>query len=272
MATKEDDEVMLVTKHGQAIRFALSEVRQMGRNASGVIGIRLRSGDEVVSAVAVEDDKHLLVVSTEGFGKRTEFSEFSCKHRGGYGMKGFKVVEERGEVVGALGAGEEDEILLITSSGTMIRTSVSDVSVQGRAASGVRVMRPREGDSVKAITPASPLENGEEEELVAEGIVEEAAEGADLGADPEAASTEAASTEAASEGECSRGGVVCSNDFEQKAAQQISALRLSNFQQTAQPSIKAADGSDAAYHGDLSRSVRWRAGGRVGHWGTELLV
>ena len=195
MATKEDDEVMLVTKHGQAIRFALNEVRQMGRNASGVIGIRLRSGDEVVSAVAVEDDKHLLVVSTEGFGKRTEFSEFSCKHRGGYGMKGFKVVEERGEVVGALGAGEEDEILLITSSGTMIRTSVSDVSVQGRAASGVRVMRPREGDSVKAITPASPLENGEEEELAAEGIAAEAAEGADLGAATEAASTGAENTE-----------------------------------------------------------------------------
>ena len=101
-------------------------------------------------------------------------------------MKGFKVVEERGEVVGALGAGEEDEILLITNSGTMIRTSVSDVSVQGRAASGVRVMRPREGDSVKAITPASPVENGEGEELAAEGIAAE-------GADPEAASTEAAS-------------------------------------------------------------------------------
>ena len=166
MATKDDDDVMLVTKHGQAIRFALNEVRQMGRIARGVIGIRLRAGDEVVSAVVVEEGKQLLAVSTEGFGKRTEFAEFASKHRGGYGMKGFKVVEKRGEVVGALGAGEDEEILLITNSGTMIRTCVGDVSVQGRAASGVRVMRPREGDSVKAITPASSLasEDGEANE------------------------------------------------------------------------------------------------------------
>ena len=186
MATKDDDEVMLITKHGQAIRFALGEVRQMGRSARGVIGIRLRSGDEVVSAVVVEEGKHLLVVSTEGFGKRTEFSEFARKHRGGYGVKGFKVVAERGEVVGALGAGEDDEILLITNSGTMIRTSVGDVSIQGRTASGVRVMRPRDGDSVKAITPASPLaseddgENGDEsgEESAADESAESQGEAA----------------------------------------------------------------------------------------------
>ncbi len=204
MTTREGDQVMLVTKHGQAIRFALDEVRQMGRTARGVRGIKLRTAkktagyaggdaagdasyetaekatgegaDEVASAVVVEEGKKLLVVSTEGFGKRTEFAEFTRRHRGGYGVKSFKMVAERGEVVGALGVGEDDEILLITNSGTMIRTCVEDVSVQGRGASGVRVMRPREGDSVKAITHASPLENEEELLETGEGAEEETLE------------------------------------------------------------------------------------------------
>lgn len=172
-----DDEVLLVTRQGQAIRFSLDEVRPTGRVSRGVRGIRLREGDVVVgSAVmgaqatddqATDDQSHMVVVTAKGFAKRTAFEGFTKHHRGGYGVKCLSVREDRGEVVGAFGAAADSEIMLISNDGMMVRTQVGELSIQGRTATGVTAMRLREGDFVIDVAPVPALD---EEELDAVAV------------------------------------------------------------------------------------------------------
>ena len=152
--TNGSDELFLVSGQGQTLRISEEEVRAMGRSAAGVRGMRFRDSDLLVSCVVVNPEDMVLHLTTEGFGKRTEPSEFSVKGRGGLGVRGIRVTDRRGAVVGALVVGESDDVLAVTSSGKIIRLPVADISVQGRDATGVRVMTPEEGERITALAPA----------------------------------------------------------------------------------------------------------------------
>ncbi len=147
------DDVFIVSRGGQTIRFSEKQVRPMGRSAAGVRGMRLRAGDEVVSVDVAKDDASILLVTESGYGKRTQLSNFSRKGRGGMGMIGIKLTGKKGRVVAAFMVGLDDEIVVVSSAGTTIRTPVKEISSQGRAATGVRVMSLGEGQVVASVAP-----------------------------------------------------------------------------------------------------------------------
>jgi DNA gyrase subunit A len=147
------DDVFIVSRGGQTIRFSEKQVRPMGRSAAGVRGMRLRAGDEVVSVDVAKDDSSILLVTESGYGKRTQISNFTRKGRGGMGMIGIKLTGKKGRVVAAFMVGIEDEIVAVSSTGTTIRTPVKEISSQGRAATGVRVMSLGAGQVVASVAP-----------------------------------------------------------------------------------------------------------------------
>lgn len=149
--TSGTDDVFMVTKGGQTIRFSEKLVRPMGRSAAGVRGMKLRGNDEVVSMDVARDDSSILLVTESGYGKRTQLSNFARKGRGGMGMIGIKLTGKKGRVVAAFMVGIEDEIVAVSSGGTMIRTPVREISSQGRAATGVRVMSLDSGQVVASV-------------------------------------------------------------------------------------------------------------------------
>jgi len=149
--TNGDDDIFLTSHRGQAIRFHEGDVRPMGRTAAGVVGMKFRDDDQLVSCDVLSGDVEFLVVTSEGFGKRTDPEEFARKKRGGLGVRGMKVSAKKGEVVGAMFVQPEDEIMLISTGGVIIRTSVSNISIQGRDAGGVTVMSLDDGDAVSAV-------------------------------------------------------------------------------------------------------------------------
>jgi DNA gyrase subunit A len=151
LPTDADDHVFIVTRNGTAIRFQESDVRSMGRSAAGVRGIKLRAGDEVVSCDVTREEADLVIVTDEGFGKRTKLDHFNAQGRGGQGVRGIKLTARRGYVVAALMADINEELLLASSSGVVIRMPVREISAQGRDATGVRVMALDEGQSVAAV-------------------------------------------------------------------------------------------------------------------------
>ncbi|MDQ3914515.1 MAG: DNA gyrase subunit A [Actinomycetota bacterium] len=164
--TSEHHDVLLITKMGQAVRFPESAVRSMGRTATGVRGIRLAEGDEVVSCDVVPTesaDRQLLVVTQFGYGKRTKISEFRRTNRGGKGVVAAKLTKPRGPLVGAIVCGAEDDVILIADSGEAIRTDVKRISRQGRHATGVRLKNLEEGTSISAVAPVvnEPEDEGE---------------------------------------------------------------------------------------------------------------
>ena len=135
------------------IRFAEDDVRPMGRAAAGVRGMKLRTGDEVVSCDVARDDVALLLVTDAGYGKRTQLDRFNPQGRGGQGVRGIKLTAKKGVVVAAFMVGIDDEIFVIASGGTLIRMAVRDISSQGRDATGVRVMNLDAGQTVAAVAP-----------------------------------------------------------------------------------------------------------------------
>jgi DNA gyrase subunit A len=134
------DDVFMVTKGGQTIRFAEKGVRPMGRSAAGVRGMKLRTSDEVVALDIAKDDSAILLITESGYGKRTQLTNFARKGRGGLGMIGIKLTGKKGSVVAAFMVGLEDDVVVVASGGTTIRTPVKEISSQGRAATGVRIM------------------------------------------------------------------------------------------------------------------------------------
>lgn len=156
--TTGQDEIILVTKNGKSIRFPESQVRPMGRTARGVIGIRLSPKDEVVCLTTVNDRATLLLVTEEGFGKRSQFSDYRVQGRGGKGIIGIKVTKKIGPVVKACKVLDEDEIVLISSKGKMIRTYVEDIRVSGRATQGVKIIKLEEGERLEDATVIMPEE------------------------------------------------------------------------------------------------------------------
>jgi DNA gyrase subunit A len=138
--TSGTDDVFMVTKGGQTIRFAEKGVRPMGRAAAGVRGMKLRTSDEVVALDIAKDDSSILLITESGYGKRTQLNNFARKGRGGLGMIGIKLTGKKGSVVAAFMVGLEDDVVVVASGGTTIRTPVKEISSQGRAATGVRIM------------------------------------------------------------------------------------------------------------------------------------
>ena len=158
LPTGGEDDVFMVTRKGMAIRFRESDVRPMGRGAAGVRGMKLRPGDEVVACDVSRPGVDLLIVTDGGFGKRTKLEHFSAQGRGGQGVRGIRITERRGSVVAALMAALDDELLIVSSAGIVIRTSVREIAAQGRDATGVRVMNLEEGQTVAAVAPLTSAE------------------------------------------------------------------------------------------------------------------
>ena len=143
----------MVGRSGMTIRFNEGEVRPMGRSAGGVRGMKLRTGDEVVSVDVARDDTEILMVTDAGYGKRTQLDRFNTQGRGGQGVIGIKLTGRKGKVVAAFMVGPEDDIVAVSSGGVMIRMSVREISSQGRDATGVRVMSLDDGQTVASVAP-----------------------------------------------------------------------------------------------------------------------
>jgi DNA gyrase subunit A len=158
--TDGEEEVILGTKNGFAIRFDEKLVRPMGRRTQGVRGVRLREGDEVVAMDNLRNKKDVLVVTSNGYGKRSDLELYRVQGRGGVGVKNIKVNEKTGYVVGLEAVNEEDEVMVITKNGQLIRVHVKDISRIGRDTQGVRIIRLEEGDEVTAL---AHLEEEDEE-------------------------------------------------------------------------------------------------------------
>ncbi len=146
--TNNKKDIILVTKDGQCIRFKETDVRSTGRVSMGVRGINLMDGDEVVAMQLNSQGHYLLIVSENGMGKRTSIGEFTCQNRGGKGVKCYKITEKTGNVVGAKAVNEENEIMIITTEGIIIRLQCSDISILGRITSGVKLINLPEGVTV----------------------------------------------------------------------------------------------------------------------------
>ncbi|MDU6792146.1 MAG: DNA gyrase C-terminal beta-propeller domain-containing protein, partial [Anaerococcus sp.] len=138
--TKDDEDVILVTKKGLSIRFNEEQVRKSGRNSMGVKSMDLDKDDIVVSSDLVVDDKYLLVISENGYGKLTEIDKYRPQNRGGKGLLTYKITNKTGDVASAAVVEKEDDVMIIANSGIIIRILTEDISVQGRNTSGVKLM------------------------------------------------------------------------------------------------------------------------------------
>ena len=155
------DHVMIVTAGGQVVRFDEGDARPMGRNAAGVKGAKLKAGDKVVDLVAGNEDEYLLIACENGYGKRTQIGEFRLTKRGSQGVVGIKANDRNGPVVNARNASRCADVLFSTASGMLVRTKVEDISIQGRATQGVRLVNLKADDKLIALA-AIPHEQGEE--------------------------------------------------------------------------------------------------------------
>ena len=158
--TSGGDDILMVSRNGMSIRFSERDVRPMGRATAGVRGMKLKNADDaVVSCDVARDDTVMLFVSSSGHGKRTKLDHFHRQGRGGMGVRGMKITASRGSVVAAFTVAPDDEILVFSSAGNIIRMGVKEISSQGRDATGVRVARVGEGETVSAVAPV--LDAGE---------------------------------------------------------------------------------------------------------------
>jgi DNA gyrase subunit A len=161
--TSGNDDILLVSRLGQAVRFAEGEARAMGRATSGVAGMKLRKGDEVIAVEVASDEADLLVVTDNGYGKRTRVEEYPRKGRGTMGVLTIRLVEARGKLAGAMVVRDTQQVMLISVNGTETRTSVGGISRMGRATQGVTVMRMRDGDRLSSV--ALVAEQPDDDEL-----------------------------------------------------------------------------------------------------------
>ena len=171
--TDGDQAILIATHDGMTIAFRESDIRCMGRDAYGVRGIRLRDGDFVVGAARAKYDHQVLMVTENGYGKRTPMDEYfradGPQNRGGYGLKGYQVTDKTGPIAGVKVVSEDDDILIISDDGTIIRTHAAGINVYSRTAQGVRVMNLADGVKVISIARTEHEEDGEAEERPAEG-------------------------------------------------------------------------------------------------------
>jgi DNA gyrase subunit A len=157
--TNNSKDVLLITKKGMSIRFKETDVRSMGRVSMGVRGINLDENDEVVSMQLSSQGDYLLVVSEKGLGKRTPMNDFIIQNRGGKGIKCYRITEKTGNVVGAKAVNSDNDIMLITTEGVIIRISCAEISVLGRITSGVKLMNLAQGVTVASFEKVREKEN-----------------------------------------------------------------------------------------------------------------
>jgi DNA gyrase subunit A len=175
--TSGTNDIVLATKHGLSVRFHESDVREMGRDTTGVKGVELRPGDAVVGMVVIKREATLLVVTERGLGKCSHIDEYRVQKRGGKGIITVNHTERTGDVVALMEVLPEDEIMIITKGGIVIRSSVDQVRVTGRNAQGVRLVALDEGDLVTAVArvvPEDKAQEGEGEEAVGVGSDDDA--------------------------------------------------------------------------------------------------
>lgn len=167
--TDNSKDILLSTKYGKCIRFDEKDVRATGRTSMGVIGMTLEDQDEVIGMQLSDQGEYLLFVSENGYGKRTAMTEFKAQNRGGKGVKCYNIIEKTGNVVGMKAVDTENELLMITTAGIVIRISCADISVLGRITSGVKLMNiSEENISVASITKVRETEESEEQEETTE--------------------------------------------------------------------------------------------------------
>ncbi|WP_078393263.1 DNA gyrase subunit A [Shouchella patagoniensis] len=169
--TDGEREIIIGTKQGMAIRFPESDVRLMGRTAGGVKGIRLSGDDGVVGMDVITEDQKVLVVTEKGYGKRTELDEYRIQSRGGKGIKTCNITDKNGPLVSLKMVAEEDDIMIVTANGVIIRTTVEGISTTGRNTQGVTLIRVREGEEVATVARVN-INDDEVDELEDEDIVE----------------------------------------------------------------------------------------------------
>ena len=164
--TDNEQDIILITKQGQCIRFDEKDVRATGRTSMGVRGINLSSNDDVVAMQMCSQGEQILIVSEKGLGKRTVMEEFTAQNRGGKGVKCYKITEKTGEVVGAKAVSEDDEIMIINTEGIIIRMECKGISVLGRITSGVKLINLRENEIVASIAKVKEKEEEETEDVI----------------------------------------------------------------------------------------------------------
>ncbi len=163
LQTNGSDDIFMVSANGMTIRFSEDDVRSMGRATAGVRGMKLKSAtDAVVGCAVARNDPVMLFVSSSGHGKRTKIDRFNTQGRGGQGVRGMKMTASRGHVVAAFTVSNDDEILVFSSGGNIIRMDAKDISSQGRDATGVRVARLAAGESAVAVAPVLEADEGED--------------------------------------------------------------------------------------------------------------
>ena len=191
--TSGNAEILIAAREGKAIRFNEQTVRAIGRVGAGVRGISIEDDDEVVGMIAVEPDdkKDVLVVSENGFGKRTDLDEYRITNRGGKGVKTINVTEKTGKLVSIQAVGDDNDLMVINRSGVVIRTAVDQIRLAGRATQGVKVINLREGDSIASVVVVPKTEEDEP----TEGVVTEGAEQAENAAVEAPATETPAATE-----------------------------------------------------------------------------
>ena len=178
MPTTGSDTIIIATRNGRAAGFDENDVRAMGRTATGVRGIRLHEGDEVIGAGCTSQGAYILTVTENGYGKRTDFAEYSVHNRGSSGMKNYKVTEKTGKIADIRIVNSDDDLLVITDDGTMIRMAVSGISEFGRDTQGVRLMRLAEGAKVICVEKTEHITEDAEpdEEASADVVISDAEE------------------------------------------------------------------------------------------------
>lgn len=176
--TSGSDEILLALKSGKAIRFNESTTRPMGRNASGVRGIRLaHENDAVIGMIAINDkSRNILVVSENGYGKRSELEDYRVTNRGGKGVKTINITDKTGELIAIKDVSDNDDLMIINKSGLVIRLAVDSLRVMGRATQGVRLINLKGNDSIAAVAKVEKSEDDEDENMVSENLTNEAGE------------------------------------------------------------------------------------------------
>jgi DNA gyrase subunit A len=169
-------QIMIAARNGRCVRFDETDARELGRSSMGVRGINIEEDDEVIGMISCNpddpdtQDRTILVVSENGFGKRSEADEYRLTNRGAKGVKTINITEKTGKLVAIKSVHEDDDLMIINKSGLVIRMSVSEIRVAGRATQGVKLINIRQGDSIAAV---SPVAGADEEEIPAETTVTE---------------------------------------------------------------------------------------------------
>ena len=176
--TSGEAEVMIAAREGKAIRFNEATVRPMGRVSSGVRAISIEDDDEVIGMITIEPNskQDVLVLSENGYGKRTDLDEYRITNRGGKGVKTINVTEKTGKLISIQAVTDDNDLMIINRSGLTIRTLVSQISISGRATQGVRVINLREGDAIASVTAVPKTDEEEMAVEATEATTEPAAE------------------------------------------------------------------------------------------------